>query len=303
MIPPACSDSAVLLKGRYFMATDRPSDWKERDRVSEFTIHAHRLSAHMLEVTTPIYWFLESGEPEAVGSGVFLLLGDVRFLLTAEHVLQLRHTRPLFAHGVDGLVLVTGDVTRLYRLDAAEDENNVDVAMIRLSEEHWASLPETHLVTWPELDHELPEGTESHAHALLGYPATKQKGMVRGSQLHAYAYRMLGLSWTEARTAALGFNPSVSLLIGFDKRRTWGPEGQRTAPDLYGMSGSGAWRFGRRLLQVTEPPRLSAITIEWRRATRDKFVLATRIRPILAALTSKYEDVSAFVQAAILGTF
>ncbi len=283
------------------MARDRPSDWEERGRVSEFAIHADRLSAHVLEVTTPIYWFLEGGEPQAVGSGVFLLLGDVRFLLTAEHVLELRHTRPLYAQGVDELVLVTGDVTRLYRLDAAEDENDVDVAIIRLSEELWTSLPTSRLVTWLDLDHEVPERAQSHTYALLGYPATKQRGTVHGSQLHAYAYRMLGLGWRTARTLALGFDPSVSLLIGFDKRRTWGPEGQRTAPDLYGMSGSGAWRFGRRLLQATEPPKLSAISIQWRRATQDKFVLATRIRPIVAALTSKYEDVSAFVQAAILG--
>jgi hypothetical protein len=88
-------------------------------------------------------------------------------------------------------------------------------------------------------------------------------------------------------------DPRVGLMMGFDKKRTWGPEGRGTAPDLPGVSGAGLWRFGRYLRHATESGRLAGIVIEWRRV-RHKYVL-TRIRPILAALASRYDDVAEFI--------
>jgi hypothetical protein len=153
---------------------------------------------------------------------------------------------------------------------------------------------------WSELDHSPPVVTRD-AFAVVGYVLSQQKDALKGTELHAWAYRMVALESLQRSYESLGHEAKINLVLGFDKRSMWGPEGQHTAPALYGMSGGGAWRFGRRLRDATAAARLSGIVIEAHSKARHKHILATRIRPIIAALSQQYPDVREFVANSVTG--
>jgi hypothetical protein len=113
------------------------------------------------------------------------------------------------------------------------------------------------------------------------------------------AYGMAGLECPEQSYKEAQTDPRISLMVGFVKEDMWAAGGRRTAPDLYGVSGCGLWRYGRQIRHARRPPLLSAITIEWHRHNRDKYVLGTRIHVAIGALTEKYPDVREFVSAQV----
>lgn len=249
-----------------------------------------------MEVTTPVYWPDEGGKPEAVGSAVLVGLGTARFLVTAAHVLDLRHKRPLRATAGGELLSIDGNVTRIFSppADSPGADDRVDIAAVRLAGELWSQLPITAFAGWSELDHSQSVITRN-SFALVGYPYTKQRRALKGTHIEARVFQTTGLESLESTYRAAGVDPGVSLLMGFSKRRLWGPGGRVMAPDLYGVSGSGLWRFGRYLRHATTPARLSGILIEWHRTGGHNYVLGTRIRPILAALAGWYPDVQEFI--------
>jgi len=221
---------------------------------------------------------------------VLIAIGPIRFLISAAHVLDVRRDYQLVAGTRAGLVPLAGDFTRLYSttaLSAAED--HVDVGIVRLSGA-WDAVALDQFAQWLELDHS-GKILADHTFALLGYPLTKQRDSIEGSNLVARAYRMAAVESGKRLYEQEGYDPKVNLLLGFDRRKMWGIEGPVTAPDLYGVSGGGLWRFGRRLRDTIHPPRLSGIAIEWQKRGRYKYVVGTRIEPIVASLVERYADV------------
>ncbi len=278
-----------------------PSNSLERSVAADLAGIADRLSRRALEVTTPVYRTGEHGTPESEGTGVLFALGGIRFLLTAAHVLEHLHDGGLTAQAGGVLAYIGGDVTYLYDASRrSSDEDLVDIRIVRLAGQDWMATPLDRFLQWDELDHE-PPSPQRHAFALLGYPWSKQPRGPQGTEMEAYAYRVLGLECESATYEQLGANPQVSLLIGFDKGHTWGPEGQLTAPDLYGASGCGLWRFGRRIREAVRPPRLSAIGVRWERQGRVKHVRGTRITPILAAIAQRYADARSTIEQHLHG--
>jgi hypothetical protein len=252
-----------------------------------------------MEVSTPVYYPNARKEPEPIGTGVLLSLAEARFLLTAAHVLDLRNGRPLLVQAGSSIMPVGGDVVRIQHTGAQSSvDDQVDIGIVRITGGSWQDTPSSVFLQWSELDHS-PSVVTGDAFAVVGYVLSQQKGALRGSELHAWAYRMVAQESAVEAYTACRYDPKVSLVLGFEKRRMWGPEGQHTAPNLYGVSGGGVWRFGRRLRDATEMARLTGIVIECHPRARHKHILATRVRPIIAALTQRYADVNAFVTSEI----
>lgn len=274
----------------------QPANLLRRSVAGELAAIGDRLSQRALEVTTPVYRTNEHGLPVSEGTGVLFALGEIRFLLTAAHVLDHLQEGGLTAQAGGVLAHIGGDVTYLYGVpERLGGEDVVDVRIVRLAGSDWLSAPLNGFLCWDELDHE-PASPQRHAFALLGYPWSKQPDGPKGTTMEAYAYRVLGLECPVSVYKALGANPELSLLIGFEKRHTWGPQGEVTAPDLYGASGCGLWRFGRRIREAARQPRLSAIGVRWERQSNVKHVRGTRIRPILAAIAERYPDARAIMR-------
>jgi hypothetical protein len=274
-----------------------PRDWQHRVHALLLAKRAESLTTHVLERTSPVYEPDDRGDPESVATGMVLELGPARFFVTAAHVLDRWHDRPLSANCGATVERLTGEVTQLYSEVAGSPSSDpVDVAMMRLSSSAWEGLPSEQCVTWEQLDHTPADRTERHVHAVVGYPVSKNRDLVQGHQVTSYAYQMLGLERPSSAYSTEGYDRLVNIMIGFEHRHMWGPEGLRTAPKMKGMSGCGIWRVGRSVWLFSRPATLSGVLTEWHPRGRDKFLLGTRIRPIIAALSSQHGDVREFVQ-------
>ena len=284
------------------MADRNTRDWRDRRRAANLAEIAKRRSARAMEVTTPIYITNERGLPEPEGSAVFLQLGDFRFLVSAGHVLKSMTKRPVSADCHGTVRPVSGEITYVYGSpDKTQANDPIDIRVVRLKGDGWEDLPDSSFLHWPEIDHQ-PPAPRRHSLSLIGYPYTKQRNALKGSTITARAYQLLGVECPSDVYEDLEVDPKVSVLIGFDKKRVWGPMGMATAPDLYGASGCGLWSFGRRIRESSEPAQLSAIGVIWERKARVKYVRGTRISVIVAALTDRYDDVWQAVQSLIAGT-
>ena len=272
---------------------DTPRDAvASRQVAGEIAGRADSLSGRLLEVTTPLYPSDAHGKPEAIGSAVLLAIGPFRFLISAAHVLNERSVHTLYFPTQSELVPLSGDFTRILSTTARTDEDDhVDLGVVRLSGEPWVSLDDKYFTQWLELDH-AGHFLMDYAFALLGYPLTKQRNPVEGEFLVARAYRLIALECGQRVYDQERFDPNVHLLVGFDKRKTWSVDGQEAAPHLYGVSGGGLWSFRKHsVLEATRPPWLAAIAVEWRARGQYKYVLATRISVVLDALVQRYADV------------
>lgn len=283
------------------MADGNTRDWRDRRRAASLAEIATRLSIRAMEVTTPIYITNERGLPEPIGTAVFLQLGDFRFLVSAGHVLKSMTKRPLSADCHGTIRPVRGEITYVYGSpDKTQADDPIDIRVVRLKGDGWEGVPDSSFLQWPEVDHR-PPAPRRHAFGLIGYPYTKQRNALKGSTITAQAYHLLGIECPSDVYADLEVDPRASVLIGFDKKRVWGPMGMATAPDLYGASGCGLWSFGRKIREASEPARLSGIGVIWERKARVKYVRGTRISVVVAALTNRYDDVSHTVERLVAG--
>lgn len=283
--------------------TGSPITREERlRRVGELAAHADALSGRCLEATVCVYTVGPDGTPVPLGSAILLTLGPIPFLVTAAHVLDERHRAHLVVPAGHKLAYVNGDVTRVYATAAVRDDDSidgtrdhVDTAVVRLSPELAGLIPASIFVGWSELDHS-PRVPTRDAFALLGYPLTKQRNAIRGTDITAVAYRMTAEECPPEVYRAEGRTPDHSIMLGFEKRKMWGPDGQKEMPDLPGVSGGGVWRFGPTLRDAKAPPRLAGIAVEWYPKGRHPYILATRIGAVLTALVARYPDVGPVVE-------
>jgi hypothetical protein len=200
-----------------------PKDADRRRRAAELGARANLLSLRAVEVTTPVYRPDDRRDPEAVGSAVLVALGDARFLVTAAHVLDFRQKRPLAATAGGKLVPIEGEVGRVYSIAAKSSQDDpIDIGVVRLTGEQWAQAPDAAFADWSELDHG-DSVVARNSFGLVGYPCTKQRNTRSADRLGAYAYRVIGLEASEATYRAENVDPQASLMVGFNKKLTWGP--------------------------------------------------------------------------------
>lgn len=281
---------------------DRRQSTALRRRQAEVLVnHIAGLSTRIVATTYPIYQASDRGTPDALASGLLIELGGARFVVTASHVIRNEQFRELRIATPSELLPIRGDRVVVHR-EGVEHSNadDIDITAVRVNSSDWDALPSSAFVRWSDIDH-APPTISRDSFALTGYPVTKQRGSLKGTTLSAYAYQAMA---KEARIEAYEAehrDPESTLVVGFDRRRLWGPDGLNTAPDMYGMSGSGIWRIGPNAWEATSPPKLSAVVTEWQKKGRHPHILGTRIHSIVAALSAHHADVRAFV-AGTLGS-
>jgi hypothetical protein len=276
---------------------------KDRDvTAGELARMAESLTERVLAVTFPIYGEDERGQPDLLGSCVLVRLGDARFLVTAGHVFDLGTTRAIAVGAASGLLPIVGLPTRLRSIGSSSPaDDRIDIGIVRVQHPAWEALETEHFASWEELDGPTPL-VARHTYTLVGFPNSMNRQEIIGSRISAAGYRMAGLECERDAYDAAKIDPESHVMVGFDKKKMLGADGQRTAPDLYGASGGGLWRFGRRLRGASRPPKLAAIATEWHARGRDRYILGTRIQLIIEALAGKYEDVESFVTSHLAET-
>lgn len=284
-----------MAEGRGGRSHRRESTALRRRQAEVLVNHVAGLSARIVATTYPIYQASDRGTPDALASGVLIELGGARFVVTASHVIRNEQFRELRIATPSELLPIRGDRVVVHREGVEHsDADDIDTTAVRVTSSDWDALPSSAFVQWSDVDH-APQAISRDSFALTGYPVTKQREGLRGTTLSAYAYQAMAKEARIEEYEAERRDPESTLVVGFDRRRLWGPDGLNTAPDMHGMSGSGIWRIGPNAWEATSPPKLSAIVTEWRKRGRHPHILGTRIRPIIAALSAHYPEVRAFV--------
>jgi hypothetical protein len=266
-----------------------------REHAAALAARVEARSSRLLPVTVPIYRTDLETSVELLGTAVLVQLAEIPFLVTAGHVLDLRADGPLAAGVSPDILPIIGDVTRLRAIGSkSSSDDHVDLGIVRLAGQAWKDAPTESFARWTELDHQIPI-LARHTYSLVGFPVTVNRRGVTKGRATAVAYRMAGLECDAVSYEATGTNPETNVMVGFDRKAVWGVDGRRNSPDLYGASGSGLWRYGRRISDSSAPPKLSAIAIEWHKGGVHKHILGTRITAFLGAMHDKYEDVREYI--------
>ena len=257
-------------------------------RSIELAALAENLSARAKAVTVPLYRYKEPEPPESFASGVLLAIESTKFLLTAGHCFDDAVGRDVAAGLPGSLVRIQGKPAR-FRTPGSptSTKDHFDVGLVELISSEWDAVPFTSFLGLDEVTVEIPS-VPTGSFAVVGYPATKQPA-VKGNSVRSYVLPLAAKASPKEVYEALGYEASVNLILGFDKRWVWSKGRLEDAPDPIGMSGGGVWSFGGKIADATTPPLLAGISTEWRRKTKEKGLVSTRMDQILRAIGHKYE--------------
>ena len=238
--------------------------------------------------TTPVFRALEDGDPTFQCTGTLLKIGDSVVLLTAGHSLR-EHTPLLFRR--NGEMKPLSNSVSLGTQYLAYSDPVTDFACIRLSNSEASDVRPESIVPISYAD-----PFEYQNDSLASY-------LVVGFQESAQHIDRATRTWNNEITSLLTY-PSKRDLYRFNRLdRTQmilcdarpstyrsRDRGAGGAPHMYGMSGSGVWRFDDGASGTYHAPRLVGVFLGQPAVSRRKATMAVRIGPILEHLSIVYAD-------------
>jgi hypothetical protein len=250
--------------------------------------------------TAPIFGIDRTGKPQFLGSAVLLKIHNWHFALTAAHVLDNRSHTDLYIGSGDKVVLLRGSS---YGSTVPPDNGNrkqdrIDIGMVRLSEATVQEMQEDDFLAIDDTCN-LDTATTTGHYVLAGYPCSKHKRSIQGGEAKAITYSFVVDPAPLSDYQDTGLNPSINLLLRFDKQKLWRPSGPVVGPNMLGISGGGIWFVDN--VYTTSPlnPLLVAIFIEWWEKTREKKppkrLLATKLHVALSAIWSRFTELRPYL--------
>ena len=240
-----------------------------------------RRSEALLPATSPIYSQAEGGRLEAVGTGIFFTHCDRYFVLSAAHVLRRMKDERLFI-GDNYLVPLNG---RFF----TTPNDDIDLGFVPLNVEQFDAMRGARFLSSDEMNvSDRPElEPDGHRFYVVGFRADMNAPDGMPTTVEANGASYLAHSAPETKYHDLGLSPERNLALQFNRNilyssvTMFGPEEE---PE--GMSGSGVWQF----TASPDSDKLAAILIE--HSNRQRAIIATRIQPLIDALTHYVDSVS-----------
>jgi len=244
------------------------------------------LAPRAARYTAPMLAPDAKGLPEIVGTCLTVRIGEDHVLFTAGHVLDLAHDRPLAIVIDNELRELRGEVTRFRPAEECEHlDDHIDVGAVRLE----AGCTPHEVLCLDDLELVVPPRARSDSYMVMGYPCSKNRKALNGEEFHARLYHFLAVEATPEQYQDLNRSADEQIALLFNRKNVWRPQGRVTAPDLNGISGGGVWHLAPESQVPLAKAKLAAIAVEWHDRVRVKHVLATRIQPLIALLTARYQ--------------
>lgn len=266
---------------------------KKRDPLKDFVINnlaqgSAQASRDLIRFVRPIYTANSASEPELIGTGVLIAVGQKHFLVTAAHVLDLtgKSTYYIPTEITGDLVVLEGESVHSV---PERTVDLVDIAVVLLSPALVGKLGREIYLSPSDVDLD-DVGDPTRVYIAMGYPWRKNVAINRATRrlrasLSAYAANVLPPQILETA----GLDQKSHLLVKYRKRHSRTQIGMDvTAPDPHGMSGGPLWRFdpyGPSLQTI----QLVGILIEWRRS--EGGLLAVRMPLVFAAASRLCPDI------------
>jgi hypothetical protein len=264
----------------------------------------HRLSVidHMEKCTSPLMT-RKDGTFRGLGSGVFLEIGQICFVLTAAHVIDnalaaLGQGYPvLLTAGLPGagLVRLTGVRGSYSPMPTSKDRQDdpFDFGYIELPASVVSELRQhRHFLHLLEVDAAYDDNP-SDIHMVHGYPsmalATDDARKVLEYSCLMYSSRL----YQNERGTVRNHDPNVDLLLSFTPDRSTdhlGNPARMYHPD--GISGCGVWRLidAKTDVDCWEPAMMKLVGIQHTWDKTHEVLRACRIRHLITAIHSRYEE-------------
>jgi hypothetical protein len=210
---------------------------------AEAQVIASNLARHILPL------FAEetlSGEPRLVGSGFLISSGTNSYLVSAAHVFdELKDGHELFYYIEPSIKRKLSGSLRLTKVSDGKDRktDRLDVGVLKLE---GPSLPPYPAVEkYPlEIGALLPNAMprEGKQYLLVGFPASKSRVKRVAREVVSELYSYINITVPFSKYADLDVSPQSHIVLGFDRKRTIGSDGQiRAFPEPSGISGSPLW--------------------------------------------------------------
>lgn len=180
--------------------------------------------------------------PDQVGSGLLLQVGNVPFLLTAGHVLDMIEGRTLLLASSTSLVRVLENRFTSAPLSGSREYDPYDIGFVRLSDETVRELDGVRFLTMAETD-ATDTSSENEFFQFFGWPI--RKGKLQSGEHHAVLEPLpfASIGAPRATYEELGLDPRWHLVMDFRRKRVMSESGIKAVVKPNGVSGGAMWKL------------------------------------------------------------
>jgi len=243
---------------------------------------AYKVTCHYLKI--------KDGKPHPEGSGVFLKIGNEKFLLTAAHVIENQENDIYVGIDKHNLVKLGGELT-INSISGSRKKDKLDLAIMKLSTETINKLGDVY-----EFLDESEIGINHNFKDLpmyqsVGFPATMSKYNRHKDEIKSNPFIYTTMPAESEVYQKLNCETYCNIIVKYDKGKiiNYKTKKQQTGPDPFGISGSGLWYIpsqlevpGKKLDKL-----LVAIMTEWPVQNR-RYWIGTRIDIYTEIIWRKY---------------
>jgi hypothetical protein len=240
-----------------------------------------------------------TNKPKFLGSAVLVKINTWHFAFTAAHVLDNRSRTILYIGSGNEFVQLRGSYWKPPDT-GNRNQDRIDIGLVHLSEETVQNMQEDEFLTLDDT-YNLDSATTTGHYVFTGYPQSRHKSAIKGSEVEATPYSFVVLPASLADYQNAGLDPNISLLLRFDKQNLWNSSGQVVGPDPTGISGGGVWFLDNAFATTQLQPLLVAVAIQWWEKPREKKpskrILATKLHVALSAIWSRFPELRSYTPA------
>jgi len=264
------------------MKDDKPKILTITDYTGELVDEAAREILNYTPQLFRKYDNVQPIRPKPWASAVLLNVDNIRFLITAGHVLQ-ENGNDINPEDIgvmigDTFYILNGEL-KFVNPTVNKTNDRIDLAVWRLDNDVANELETRYKfleISQVDIDHNV--STEPR-YLLVGFPVSQSKIQPTTSTIRVAPFIFLTEESEKKYYAALDFEEHSNIVLDYRKAKikSFDTKLPGQGPDTYGVSGSGLWYLPSLIVAEgqTVPFKLTGIMIEWR---RDKSaVVATRI--------------------------
>ena len=254
-------------------------------------------SKEILKYTPQLFRKFGNTQPvpiEAWATGVLLMIEEVKFLISAAHVLE-ENKKPINPEDVGIMIGDTFHILNGFIKYAATglhpNNEKVDLTVWRLDDpDVVADLEKKYrFLCWDQLDVEHNPVTTSN-YLMVGFPVTRTKKKPQAKKLKVEPFIFLSKLGESRLYKKVGVEDHSHFIVKYRKRKIKDFNGKIIiGPDPFGMSGCGLWHVPvlQRNDQNEVPSRLVAILHEWRK--EESLLIATRIHIVTEVIRKAFD--------------
>lgn len=239
------------------------------------------------------YLKIKNGNPHPHATGIFLMIENQHFLITAAHVVENLQTEIYIGYGKHKVVRLGGELSiNQIPMNEKRDNDKIDVAIIKLDEESIGYVKQRYkFINILELgiNHDIQK---LPLYSAIGFAASQNKFNKVKNQLNSNPFIYTTIPADEDIYTELNCKQFLNLIVQYDKKNVinYLTNQKQTGPDPFGISGGGLWYVPIQLVEKGDKVKkqLVAVLTEWPIINK-KYWISTRIDVFTEIIRQKYK--------------